>query len=224
MNFVISSYTPTLTALLTAAPSSGVHSEVLAVGQEATPGQSRLPETVAELACIKAHTRPPFYYTQIDRESATTESVLAAMESHSWVHLACHAHQNVQDPAESGFFLHDGTLSLAKITQKAFKNKGLAFLSACQTATGDKKLADEAVHLASGMLMAGYPSVIATMWSIMDEDAPLIASSVYGQLLEGGYMDCRDAAKALHVAVGDLRAKVGEKAFARWVPYIHIGV
>ncbi|ELU35559.1 hypothetical protein AG1IA_10411 [Rhizoctonia solani AG-1 IA] len=30
------------------------------------------------------------------------------MEEHDWVHLACHAHQNVTDPTKSGFFLHGG--------------------------------------------------------------------------------------------------------------------
>ncbi|KAB5589201.1 Aromatic di-alanine and TPR containing protein [Ceratobasidium theobromae] len=224
-NFAISSYTPTISALLSnsSIETPVTYSGVLAVGQEATPGQSRLPETVAELRSIKSHASAPLRYTQLDRHKATTSAVLTAMESHDWVHLACHAHQDVQDPTESGFFLYDGTLSLAKITQKAFKNKGLAFLSACQTATGDKKLADEAVHLASGMLMAGYTNVVATMWSIRDKDAPLITDSVYGQLLKDGGMDCRNAAGALHAAVSKLRAAVGEKAFARWVPYIHIG-
>ncbi|CEL54882.1 hypothetical protein RSOLAG1IB_07374 [Rhizoctonia solani AG-1 IB] len=96
---------------------------------------------------------------------ATTVAVLNAMEQHDWVHLACHAHQSVADATESGFFLHDGTLDLASINQRSFGSKGLAFLSACQTATGDEKLPDEAIHLASGMLMAGYRSVIATMWT-----------------------------------------------------------
>ncbi|KAF8597919.1 hypothetical protein BDV93DRAFT_512982 [Ceratobasidium sp. AG-I] len=37
----------------------------------------------------------------------------------------------------------------------------------------------ECVHLAAGMLIAGYPSVIATMWSISDDDAPSVADKVY---------------------------------------------
>ncbi|EUC60822.1 aromatic di-alanine and TPR containing protein, partial [Rhizoctonia solani AG-3 Rhs1AP] len=145
------------------------------------------------------------------------------MEQHDWVHLACHAHQNVNDPTMSGFHLHDGTLDLSAINRRSFKNKGLAFLSACQTATGDDKLPDEAIHLASGMLMAGYPSVIATMWSVVDEDAPLVADKVYAQLMKDGKVGNGEAGRALHYAVGELREKVGEKAFARWVPYVHIG-
>ncbi|KDN40552.1 hypothetical protein RSAG8_08024, partial [Rhizoctonia solani AG-8 WAC10335] len=102
-------------------------------------------------------------------------------------------------------------------------NKGLAFLSACQTATGDEMLPDEAIHLASGMLMAGYRSVIATMWSVGDNDAPVVADHVYAQLMKDGKIGNGEAGRALHYAVAALREKVGEKEFGSWVPYIHIG-
>ena len=224
-DFAISSYTPSLSALLSSTTLTPcTHSRVLLVGQEATPGHSRLPGTKEELARISSYVQGPLHMLQLDGWHATTSDVLAAMEQHDWVHLACHAHQNVRDPTESGFFLHDGVLSLASITQKEFKDKGLAFLSACQTATGDERIPDESVHLASGMLMAGYPSVIGTMWSVRDSDAPRVADKVYGQLLKDGRMNYKDAAKALHVAVGGLREKIGEKEFVRWVPYIHLGV
>jgi CHAT domain-containing protein len=108
--------------------------------------------------------------------------------------------------------------------EKSFKGKGLAFLSACQTATGDKKLADEAVHLASGMLIAGYPSVIATMWAVGDSDAPFIADKFYGKLLERGRTESRGAARALHLAVEELRKEIGDDKFESWVPFIHIGL
>lgn len=102
------------------------------------------------------------------------------------------------------------------------KSNGLAFLSACQTATGTEKLPDEAIHLAARMMMTGYPTVIATMWSVQDSDAPLIAEKVYGRLLGEGTRDAAKTAKALHIAVEFLR--VEEKSFARWVPFIHIGI
>ncbi|QRV87054.1 CHAT domain protein [Ceratobasidium sp. AG-Ba] len=113
---------------------------------------------------------------------------------------------------------------LEEIARRDFKNKGLAFLSACETATGDRVLPDEATHLAAGMLISGYPSVIGTMWSIMDEDAPLVAEIVYSELLRDGKMDHTRSARALHKAVKVLREKVGEKQIRRWAPFIHIGV
>ncbi|KAB5589055.1 Aromatic di-alanine and TPR containing protein [Ceratobasidium theobromae] len=224
-NFVISSYTPTLSALLTVPTRPPTtHTKVLAIGQAATKGHAPLPGTKSELASIQKYVHPPNQYDQIVDSKATTAAGLDAMETSHWVHLACHATQDVQDPTQSGFALHDGMLSLSAIMQKSFGNKGLAFLSACQTATGDKNRPDESVHLASGMLFAGYPSVIATMWSVKDQDAPVIANRVYEQLLKGGRMDHRDSASALHVATKELREQVEEKEFGRWVPYIHIGV
>ncbi|GAB1523540.1 hypothetical protein RhiTH_006690 [Rhizoctonia solani] len=221
---VISSYTPTLTALLGSSLGTlNRDSRVLVVGQEATPGHQRLPGTVKELECVTGHLKGRVKHSELLGSQATTVAVLDAMEQHDWVHLACHAHQNVQNPTESGFFLHDGTLSLESINRRFFKNKGLAFLSACQTATGDEKLPDEAIHLASGMLMSGYSSVIATMWSVYDDDAPLVADKVYGWLMKDGKLGSGEAGKALHYAVAELRDKVGEKNFSQWVPYIHIG-
>ncbi|CAE6481321.1 unnamed protein product [Rhizoctonia solani] len=223
-NYAISSYTPTLSALLASTPSQfNRRCQVLAIGQASTPGQNRLPGTTKELAHVKAHTHNKTEYSQLTDSQATTAAVLDAMEQHDWVHLARHASQNCKDPIKSGFHLHDGTLDLSTISQRSFKNKGLAFLSACQTATGDENLPDEAIHLASGMLMSGYPSVIATMWSVDDNDAPLVADKVYAQLMKGGMLGNGEAGRALHYAVAELREKVKEKEFGRWVPYIHIG-
>ncbi|CAE6470975.1 hypothetical protein ACGC1H_003440 [Rhizoctonia solani] len=205
-NHVISSYIPTLTALLTSTSTSS------------SPNQNLRVHT-------HTHTHNKAEYSQLIDGRATTASVLDAMEQHDWVHFACHAHQNVNDPTKSGFYLHDGTLDLSAINQRSFRNKGLAFLSACQTATGDDDLPDEAIHLASGILMAGYPSVIATMWSVVDDDAPFVADKVYAHLMKHGKIGNGESGtgRALHYAVAGLREKVGETEFGRWVPYIHIG-
>ncbi|KAH7325272.1 hypothetical protein B0J17DRAFT_681727 [Rhizoctonia solani] len=71
--------------------------------------------------------------------------------------------------------------------------------------------------------MAGYSSVIATMWSIKDDDAPFVADKMYSQLIKDRRIGNGEVGKALHSAVAELRGKVGEKEFGRWVPYIHIG-
>ncbi|KAG8739529.1 hypothetical protein FRC10_005477 [Ceratobasidium sp. 414] len=226
-DYVISSYIPTLGDLLSASlpdnflPDRGT-SGVLAVAQPHTKGCAPLPGTLAEVAHVQKFAAG-LGYTQLQDDHATTTSVLDAMERHNWIHLACHATQDSTRPIASGFHLHDGVLNLSSIVQKSLKNKGLAFLSACQTATGDEKVPGEAVHLAAGMLVAGYKSVIATLWSIKDEDAPLVAERVYARLLRDGTMRSGEVAEALHGAVGALRDVVGDEAFDRWVPYVHLG-
>lgn len=222
-DYVVSSYTPTLSALLPSSHKSGAFTGILAVGQTSTLGMPSLPGTAAELDRI--HDRfQELPFIRLDGENATPDAVLAEMETSSWAHFACHANQDLGNPTKSAFHLHGGTLDLATIAGKHLKHAELAFLSACQTATGDKVLSDEAVHLAAGMLTAGFRTVIATMWSIGDDDAPLVAEKVYEHLLEGGTPDARRAAVAVHKATECLRAKVGVKKIANWAPYIHIGL
>ncbi|CAE6460396.1 unnamed protein product [Rhizoctonia solani] len=222
-NFAISSYTPTLSVLLRPNSSPHTHSRILAISQEATPGQAPLPCTKQELEHIKTHVSKSIHYMQLTDSEATAQEVLSVMEEYDWIHLACHAYQLPHAPLNSSFKLHESDLTLQQIMQKQFRNKGLAFLSACQTAFGDKDIPNESSHLAAGMLIAGYPSVIATMWAIADRDAPLIADQVYSHLIKDGNMNYEGSARALHNAVAELRGKVGEKAFLRWAPFIHIG-
>jgi CHAT domain-containing protein len=141
--------------------------------------------------------------------------------------MACHAHQDQVDPRKSAFKLHGGEmLTLKKIMGKSLENAELAFLSACQTATGDRKLPGEALHLAAGMLFAGYRTVIGTMWSIKDNYAPLVADEFYCHIMNAnnGTLRTQDAPYALHQAVAKLREEVGVEDFETWVPFIHLGV
>ncbi|KAJ6564423.1 hypothetical protein B0H19DRAFT_1067975 [Mycena capillaripes] len=81
----------------------------------------------------------------------------------------------------------------------------------------------ESVHLAAGMLLAGYRGVIATMWSIMD-NAPQVAGDVYEHLFKTSPPDHTQAAEALHMAVMRLQEQSdGKKSFFDWVPFIHVG-
>ncbi|KAG9121017.1 hypothetical protein FRC07_003213 [Ceratobasidium sp. 392] len=222
-NFAVSSYTPTLSALLAKHPPEDDFCGILAVGQSTTRGMSSLPGTTEELDHIERHASN-IRFTRLEGAQATHAAVLDGMHDHSWVHLACHASQNLDDPTSSALYLHDKPLDLATISRAPFKHAGLAFLSACQTATGVENLSEESVHLAAGMLMSGFPCVIATMWSVRDQDAPLIAEQVYARLIKNEEASNVDAARALHDAVGYLRQHVGEENFEAWIPYIHVGL
>ncbi|KAG8735340.1 hypothetical protein FRC10_010691 [Ceratobasidium sp. 414] len=222
--YAVSSYVPTLSVLSKSsrAPVNQFQG-ILAVSQEDTAGYVPLPGTVAELDQIQ-QLALGLPFTRLDREAATASSVLDGMKGRSWAHLACHASQNSDDPTASAFQLHRSQLDLATLVHERLEHADLAFLSACQTATGHEGLPDEAIHLAAGMLMAGYRRVVATMWSIRDEDAPIVVKEFYSRVLEGGVPDSGKAAYALHDAIGCLRAVVGERYFARWAPFIYMGL
>ncbi|THU78368.1 hypothetical protein K435DRAFT_811616, partial [Dendrothele bispora CBS 962.96] len=231
-DFAVSSYTTTLTAMLvsgskpkqdpTQTPS------ILIVSQPGTPNMPPLPGTVKEVEVIQ-HYASPDHTCHLTHEFATVDAVLGQMGKLEIIHLACHGIQDLKNPLSSAFALYDGKLELNALMRLSLENAELAVLSACQTATGDENLPEEAVHLAAGMLAVGYPGVIATMWSIGDKDAPLISDKVYANLLgprndtEGQKVKLTPA-YALHEAVKHLRKEVGETNFVKWVPFIHFGV
>ncbi|KAG9077601.1 hypothetical protein FRC06_008806, partial [Ceratobasidium sp. 370] len=220
-DFVISSYTPGLGTLL-ATPASGRFRGILAIGMTATPGKSFLRHTGEELDHI-TRLAGNKRVTRLEGSRATLDAVRDAMNDHTWIHFACHASQNLDEPTTSAFHLHDGSLDLAEISRNPLRHARLAFLSACETATGVERLSEEAVHLAAGILMSGCSSVIATMWAVRDRDAPVVAEQVYARLFEGE-SSRNDAARALHAAVGHLRGTIGEEHFEAWVPFIHVGL
>jgi CHAT domain-containing protein len=228
-DYVISSYTPTLAALLSAGhrpPRSSEATRLLTISQSATPGQMCLPGTSDEVNAIQTLNGQTgrLHIIRLDDQKATVAAVLQHMKECSWVHLACHGVQNTTRPTDSAFLLFDNPLTLKEIMKQSFTHTELAVLSACQTAKGDSELPEEAIHLAAGMLMAGYRSVVATMWSIRDDDAPIIAEKFYKYLIDEAGGDSSRAAYALHNAVAHLRDVRGESDFASWVPFIHLGI
>ncbi|KAE9390268.1 TPR-like protein [Gymnopus androsaceus JB14] len=231
-DFVVSSYTTTLRALISSGSKFKEHQanipSVLIVSQPNTPGLSPLPGTVEEAKVIKKHTLG-MHTCHLNHEAATAEAVMHEMGMYDFIHFACHGIQDVQDPLDSAFALYDQRLKLKDLMSLSLNNVHLAVLSACQTATGDEDLPEEAVHLAAGMLAVGYPSVIATLWSIGDKEAPLIADKVYANLLghnsiSGEKKSTMTPAYALHEATKNLRKEVGATNFVKWVPFIHLGV
>ncbi|KAI0083142.1 CHAT domain-containing protein [Irpex rosettiformis] len=230
LDIAVSSYTPTLEALLkprTQVTPAGQDPRVLIVSQPASPLaiNNPIPGTTTEAAIVMSlvgESKP------LDDADGTVQAVLEGMATHEWVHLACHGIQNRMDSMSSAFLLYDGQLTLADLMSHHLPNADLAVLSACQTATGDEKLPEEAVHLAAGMLNIGYKSVVGTMWSISDYVAPDVMRVFYTVMAEqvkaGGELQ---PAYALHEAIKVLRRSSGRGGmndFLRWVPFVHFGL
>jgi CHAT domain-containing protein len=203
------------------------------VSQEKAPGLPPIPGTKDEIARIAALLKgePDIAAIRLEDEACTKEAVLASMESHNCIHLACHGSQNEDKPMKSSFALYDGRLEISSIIECNLKHADFAFLSACETSTGDVTLSNEALHLAGAMLAVGYQGVVATMWSIQDLHAPQVAEDFYRELLirsgefEGRKrLDSQQAAYALHHAVRELRKRVGDSNYLAWVPYVHFGL
>ncbi|KIY68287.1 hypothetical protein CYLTODRAFT_443476 [Cylindrobasidium torrendii FP15055 ss-10] len=222
----ISSYAPTLASLLVTprVSDNAVPPRIAIVAQPDTPYATPLSGTIDEANRLAALFAPSTNRLLIGKDG-TTRSVLEAMSEYRWIHLACHGTQNTSNPAQSAFLLHDRPLSLEELMKTTSNVGELAFLSACETATGDEHVPDEAVHLTAGMLAAGYRSVVATMWAIGDGVAPVAAEAFYQTLLQE--MDAgrgMSVAYALHEAVKKVRDQVGKENFVEWVPFVHYGL
>ncbi|PPQ97852.1 hypothetical protein CVT26_013021 [Gymnopilus dilepis] len=238
LDFATSSYIPSLTVLKERlrGPRDGNPSKMglLMISQPDTPGQRPIPGTTQEVRAIEDLLRTSnVRHLCLDQAAGTFDNGIKQMGLFDCVHLACHASQNSAEPLKSAFYLHDRPLQLSAIIKQNLVHADLAYLGACQTSTGDQKLSEEAVHLAAGMLAAGYRGVIATMWSISDSVAPKIARHFYSKIIADAMVGADGkrrvsgefAANALHYAVREVRKELKdtEENLLAWIPYVHFG-
>ncbi|KAF7345789.1 CHAT domain-containing protein [Mycena venus] len=230
-DYVVSSYTLTLTALLDPPAHIAVPFKVTAVIQPNAPNGVPLPGTMAELNKIMTRVPTQWLTTLLD---STVETALVHLPESSIVHFACHGTQNLQQPLDSALVLTDGHLRISDIMHRLERDKrfgSLAFLSASETARGDDTIPDEGMHLAATFLFAGFRGVVATMWTMDDRDGSQIADTFYEHLFKNSdpnsdppvLPDLTGAAKALHHAVAKLREEP-DIHFKRWIPFVHYGL
>jgi CHAT domain-containing protein len=168
----VSSYTPTLAALLRAQegqrtfPADQI--KLLAIAAEYAHNSSgpRLQHVPREVQAILDAVQDAGASGRSDAGETTTAGVVEMIKSANMVHFACHGNQHRSEPHKSHFCLTTGNLSVTELMEVDLENAFFAFLSACETAKGDTDHADEVVHLAATMLFAGFKSVVATMWSV----------------------------------------------------------
>jgi CHAT domain-containing protein len=172
-NYVVSSYVPSMSALYRLLTESNVEPasreapspKMLLVGQPtSTAGHSALANVEIEIEEIKSLI-PPQYRTNIDAcRNMTVSDTLDGLGDARVLHLACHGHQDQDDPLNSGFDLDDGRLTLAQLMQLNMPDAQLAYLSACDSAGMDETRPDEGLNLAGTMIFVGFRSVVGTMW------------------------------------------------------------
>jgi CHAT domain-containing protein len=173
-DYVVSSYTPTLSALHRAranlAPIARRSLVLLAAGAAKTVPSLNMPfldNVQAEVTNVARMARATDQIQVIEygcTSAAKIHEVVDALGRADIVHLACHGVQDLEDPLKSGFCLGDGKLSVSELMHIKLDHPFLAFLSACETAKGDQNQPDQAIHLAAALLFCGFPNVVATMW------------------------------------------------------------
>jgi CHAT domain-containing protein len=171
-DYVVSSYTPTLSTLLRARkglqPIRTTDAKLLLIAAKHT-ADARLPP----LGKVKVETadicsvveKAGVQYAASSQFVSKTAEATAALPAANLVHIACHGLQHTSKPLKSAFHLSDNdVLSVSGLMELDLEGAFLAFLSACETAKGDRDQSDQAIHLAATMLFVGFKSVVATMW------------------------------------------------------------
>ena len=219
----VSSYSPTLRALLNIRSRSEASSadtvNLLGVAMPHTQGQPDLPGTEREMDMLRKRFEG---CTVLQGEQATLQAVTEALHSANWAHFACHGISDPYQPQQSKLLLQDyqeHPLTMVELSQLNLDQADLAFLSACSTGVTSPGLADEAVHITGGCLLAGFRSVIGTLWTIDDDVAVEIAGKVYDSMARGG---AAAAPAALHDALTSVRARYPLSP-SLWAAHVHVG-
>jgi CHAT domain-containing protein len=238
LSWAISSYTPTIKALVHARGRRSKTSqdrkakpELLMVAMPTTPGESALPGVMKEISIIQDATNSVLSSELLVHPNA--RSVLERLGQCDLVHFTCHGMSDRLDPSNSCLLLQEGInaapkadkLMVRQISEAHSMRAKIAFLSACSTAQNRVVgLEDEVIHLASGFQLAGFRHVVASMWAAGDQTCVDLAKGFYKRLQShiGGRETDRETAMAIHDSVLEIRSK-RLKMPLLWAPYIHLG-
>ena len=204
----------------------------LLASMPSTPIQSPLPYAAEEVKIVDILL--PQSISRVILQSPTKSEVLKALGQCSVAHFACHGVVD-EDPSKSGILFSDwetDPFSVADVSRITLDNAELAYISACHAATSRNfGLLDESIHLAGAFQLAGFPTVVGTLWQIDDDHSATVAQYLYRTMLtQDNGLSIRQAAIGLHFALRNLReARLNEKKAKTsdpltWAPYVHVGL
>jgi CHAT domain-containing protein len=148
------------------------------------------------------------------------EHVVEALETHGWVHLACHGAFDRDQPHQSGLVLRAPEGGLDRLTLDALARLTLdqlrlVVLAACWSGETTVLPGHERVCLPEAFLRAGARSVIASLWEIYEESHDLMVE-LYASAVRVG-----PAAALSGMQARALRARPGTEYL--WASLLHYG-
>ena len=249
MNRVISSYAPTLKSL----GRSRAQYNRLQRGKTSVSSSTRMPDTsISVIAMPETAERVSLEYAEKEgieitslfshaklMDSPTKAKVVEALtQGPTIIHFSCHGEVDYDFPWKSKILLKDwqeDALTVQNIHDMHLsnnQNSQVAFLSACFTANaGVENRQDEMDHLVTALQLAGFMSVVGTLWDVQQKSAYEVVKEFYRTLAtkEGGF-DAKYIATALHFAVLKFREstrEVGNDMKGNpmvWAPFVNFGI
>jgi len=232
----VSSYTPSIKALAYSRTrccyKRANRPKAIIATMPVTPGLKGLPGVVVERERIA---RVLGSCTTVnDMELPTSKLVAKSLAQCSIAHFACHGWSDPVDPSNSGLIfagrhtkgdLVQDALTVHDISETNLGNVQLAYLSACSTAENKAaRLADEAINVATGFQIAGFPHVVGCLWPSMDAVCAEVAYSFYALLTQQGDIDLGNRAivVALHQSVLAIAVRDWKRPL-NWAQFVHYG-
>jgi CHAT domain-containing protein len=200
-------YTPSARALQAARSAARERAELarvlLGIGNP-LPSPRPLAFARTEVEEIAPRFAPAARHVLLERH-ATHAAVAASLPGATHLHFSCHGRFDVREPLDSALSLAGAeTLTLRDLLDGGLDLSAarLAVLSACQTGVVDfDKVPDEAIGFPAGLIQAGVPNVVSTLWPVDDISTALLMGRFYVEQLGNGL----DPASALHRAQDWLR-------------------
>ncbi|MEU5554065.1 CHAT domain-containing protein [Micromonospora sp. NPDC047793] len=210
---VASSYAPSLRLLAHVQhqrPSDGPPALVVAVDSPS----DRLASVRTEAEAVAAALTAPV--VRLSDGDATRARVVHSLTGSGRAHFACHARTDPASPSDSRLDLADGPLRIRDIAALRVPRGNLAYLSACTTALGSGRLPDETIHLSSAFQVAGFPTVIGTLWRVPDKPTAEMATAIYAALAT------HTPARAVNLAARQARDRYRDNPY-EWAAFVHSG-
>jgi tetratricopeptide (TPR) repeat protein len=144
-------------------------------------GDGQTPEILEECRRVAATSADSRLYLN---EEATAERLREAGANASILHIATHGRFRQDNPWFSAIRLGDGYLSLFDLYELRLETE-LVVLSGCSTGLSVVMSGDETVGLVRGVLQAGSPSAVVSLWDVSDRSTAQFMESFYGSLRRG---------------------------------------
>ena len=181
-------YAPSARALQAAwVPREGVgRRSLLAIGNPSRADQPALPLATAEVRAIAGMGQAWSAASLLVGDEARVQALAAGAAAATHLHFAGHGLFRPFEPLASSLLLADQeALSLADLLAGTvrFASARLAVMCACRSANvADPQLPDEMLGLPMGMLLAGVPGVVGTMWPVEERASAIFSVRFYEEL------------------------------------------
>jgi CHAT domain-containing protein len=112
-------------------------------------------------------------------KGATIKAVKEEMQKAEVLHFATHGNAGWQKAEQARLKLADGDLTLPDILTLHLDRARLVVLSADETGVPGLELLDEMIGLPAGMMQAGAPGVVGSLWSVDDMSTAMLMAYFY---------------------------------------------